>query len=226
MTGSEPAWASMSFSSMVPSVEREESAVTMSSRLVSMSAAVVAIELVDALLDVRLACQDNADVLRQDEAQLVGGGGVYDRVGGEGDVMLADLDRHYHVGARHGCGDGGPHLDGDVRLGEVDDVGAHVAGEHAEEVVFGKIALLDDDIARRLAGVVVLLLNGESLLVVDDAVLDGDVEDWVEAQHWPLFGMDCGFFCHGLAYLKVTEIIPHQALRGKYGRISSNGTRS
>ena len=70
---------------------------------------------------------------------------------------------------------------GKLGVREVDNLAALVGGHHAEEAVLVDVSAVHDDFAHGLTGGVALFfadrLNG---VLVEDAVLDEQVQQWIE----------------------------------------------
>ena len=158
----------------------------------------------DAVKDLLLAREGEADLLAEDEAELVGDEGARDRVGGEGDGRVVGLDRHDVVHARHGALDGGEVVGVDVDAGEGDDLAAGVGGDGAEQVVLGEVVAVDDDVARLLAG---------ALLLFEDFVARGVVEHPGRVERLEDGVGGVVLFSHGRSFgLTVTRSHGHSAL--------------
>ena len=141
----------------------------------------VAVVLRDAVVEVLLARHDEAHLLGEGERHLVGDAGVDEVRGGEGDGRVVHADAQHVVHARDGGGDGVHHVVGQLHVREVDDLAALVGGHHAEETVLVDVAAVHDDFAHRLAGGVALFLADRlDGILVEDAVLDEEVEKWIE----------------------------------------------
>ena len=140
----------------------------------------VAVVLRDAGHHVRLAREDEADLLRQREKHLVGDARVdeVERRERHRRVVVGDGEDVVHARGRGGDRVGHVRLERHVR--EVDGLGVLVGGHERQQVVFAQDLLVDDEAADRLAfglGDVLDLLGG---VLVKVAVLHEQLENRIE----------------------------------------------
>ena len=152
---------------------------------------VVAVVPGDAVDDLAMAGEDELDLLGEHEDEFVGDDGRRSRGDGEDDARGRRLHGHHAVHARHAALHRAQDLRRDVDAREGHHLRAVVGRHGAQQVVFGDVAAVHDDVADGLA--VALMLVGDLVArrVVEKPVDVGHLEDGID--------LVAGFVgCHGV----------------------------
>ena len=126
----------------------------------------------------RLGRHDDADVEAQERPQLVLHAQVLRIAHGDGERVAVELDGDDAIHLGHRRGDHRQHVGLDREVAERDRVQRQLLGQRLGELIVVDQAHVDGHFAQQLAGVLVLLIDQQLLLLVgDETQVDQDLSD-------------------------------------------------